>query len=339
MKRMISVFDICKFLATSLRISVLSIIFFSMVACNSTATLSAAKADTIVVHDKELVPEGIAVHPGTGTVYLSSLHKNKIISIDQNGNHTDLITAGQNGFMKGLGMKISKDGKTLWACSADVDSIKSVSGLFAIDLGSGNVVYSYFHRQDSTSLFNDLVIHSSGDIFITDSYQGTVFRYQPANKVIELWLQSDQLTLANGIAFSDDEKVLFVASGDKGIQRIDLKTKQVTPVSKGQRTDYAIDGLVYFRQALFGVIGWPHDQVQDHRVLRYHLSDDYFLKSVDTIIINKPYLRAPTTAALYNNQLYVLGKTNLDLYNKNQQTVSGIEQTLQFPLIVRIPLK
>ncbi len=310
-----------------------------MSGCKSPVPVTPTEPDTLIVNDKELIPEGIAVHPGTGTIYLSSLHQNKIVSFDRKGGYKNLITSGQDGFMKGLGIKISRDGKTLWACSASLDTAKSISGLFEIDLSSGKIIRSYLYQHDSASLFNDLAIHSSGDIYITDTYQGTVFRYQPDSKNLEPWLRSEQLTLANGIAFSDDEKILFVASGDKGIQRIEMDTKQVESVTKGARTDYAVDGLLYHNKALIGVIGWPQDEVQTHRILRYRLTDDYYFNSADTLMINKSYLQVPTTAALHNNRLYVLGRTNLGVYNTSQQTLETVKPLLQFPLIVQVELK
>ena len=304
--------------------------------CHSPGPLAIASPAIITVKDRELIPEGIAVHPITGMIYLSSIHKQKIVSLDNNGNFRDLISTSQDGFMKGLGIKISADGKTLWACCASLDTLKSVSGLFQIDLVSGRVLQKVFNEEDAPSLYNDLAIHSSGDIYVTDSYQNTVFRYNTATKRIERWLQSERLTYANGIVFSQDEKVLFVASGNKGVQRIDMATKQITSLTQGKRTDYAIDGLVYKERSLIGVIGWPHDQPETHRIIRYYLSDDYYMKTVDTLAINKSYLNIPTTAALYKNQLYVLGNTNLGWYNKGRQSLQSVKDSLGFPTVIKI---
>lgn len=328
------------FLLTRRLIIFLSLIifFFSILGCGSTVTSAPVQPDTLIVRNKELIPEGIAIHPHTGVIYLTSLHLNKIVSLDKDGNCKNFISSGQDGFMRGLGIKISKDGNTLWACSASLDSIKSVSGLFQIDLATGKVIQSYLHQSNSGSLFNDLAIHSSGDVYITDTYQGTIFRYQPVSKTIESWLRSDQLTFANGIAFSDDEKTLFVASGNKGVQRIALQTKEITSVSQKKRTDYAIDGLVYINKTLVGVIGWPQEEIRDHRVIRYYLNDSGYFKSADTLLVNEPYLNVPTTAAVHNNRLYILGITNLGLYNRGGQDIKTIKDSLQFPVIVQIPL-
>jgi WD40 repeat protein len=317
---------------------ILGILYSLTAGCKPAIPLTAQSPGILVVQNKELIPEGIEVHPQSGTIYLSSLHQNKIVAVDKQGNCKDLISTGQNGFMRGLGIKISNDRKTLWACSASLDSARSTSGLFQIELASGKVIYSLLFNSDSASLFNDLVIHSNGDIYLTDTYQSTVFRFNAISKSLEPWLKSEQLSFANGITFSPDEKVLFVASGNRGIQRIDVETKQITPVTKGNRTDYAIDGLLFHNKSLIGVIGWPQDQPTAHRVIRYHLSEDSYMTSVDTLAIDKSYLLAPTTAVVFRNRLFFLGKTNLGLYNQGKQSLAPVKDSLEFPLVVQIPL-
>lgn len=314
------------------------ILFFESGCQTSTPSDEPDQHDTIIVRAKELIPEGIAIHPETGTIYLSSLHQRKIVSIDIDGNCKDLITSGQDGFMSGIGIKISGDGKSLWACTASLDTIKSTSALFQIDLSSGKVLRKVFSNSDSASLFNDMAIHTNGDIYFTDTYQGAVFRYDPAAGKLDTWLRSEQIAFANGIVFSDDERILFVASGNTGVQRIDMQTKQVRSVTMDNRIDYSIDGLVYHDKSLIGVIGWPQDEYQHHRVIRYRLSDDNYMVTVDTPAINKPYIHAPTTAAFYNSRLYVLARTNLGLYNRGGQVLESIKDSLEFPLIMKISL-
>lgn len=314
------------------------IVSVSVPGCTTPAFTLANEPKIVAVQSKTLIPEGIAVHPLTGTIYLSSLHENKIVTVDKNGDCTDLVKAGQDGFMKGLGIKISNDGKSLWACTASLDTTKSSSGLFQFDLASGKTLRSYLHKSDSPSLFNDLAIDSKGAIYLTDTYQSTVFRYDPVSNTLQPWLSNEKISFPNGIAFSPDERILFVASGNKGVQRIDMQTKDITPVTKGSRTDYAIDGLLYSNRSLIGVIGWPQDKPSTHRVIRYRLSDDQYLTSVDTIAINKSYLLAPTTAAIHNKQLYFLAKTNLGFYNKGGQDVEKVRDSLEFPLVVQVPL-
>src|ERR1041384_6974296 len=73
---------------------------------------------------------------------------------------------------------------------------------------------------------NDLVYHSNGDLYFTDPPYGLEGRNQDAKKELsfngvyrlkpsgELTLLTDKLTFPNGIAFSPDERKLYVAVSD-----------------------------------------------------------------------------------------------------------------------------
>ena len=60
-------------------------------SCGSEGAFETASIDSLVVRSKELIPEGIAVNKNTGEIYLSSLHQNKIVVVDNNGVCKDLI--------------------------------------------------------------------------------------------------------------------------------------------------------------------------------------------------------------------------------------------------------
>jgi len=305
---------------------------FALPGCFTTKTTNPGRAKLYTVLNQLLIPEGIAIHPRTGAIYLSSLHLNKVVSVQPDGLTTDLFPPGEGGFMKGLGMKFNSSGHTLWVCSSDGNG---KTGLFEIDAISGKVVQQY--RHDSALFFNDLVIAENGDIFVTDFYKGAVFRYVVGTG-LELWLKADQLSLANGIALSSDGSTLFVASGNKGIQKIDVMSKQVESVTKGKRTDYGVDGLVTKGNQLIGVIGWPQDRREQHRVIRYHLSADHYLVRADTIAINASFLDCPTTAAVRKNSVFVLSTTNLGLYNRHTQHLEKVSDSLALPIVARFEL-
>ena len=286
---------------------------------------------------KELIPEGIAVHPATGTIYLSSLHQQKIVAIEKDGTVKDVIKSGEGGFMAGLGIKLDAAGKTLWACSAYNDSTQHKTGLFQIDLKSQKVIQTFL-RTDTTNCFlNDLVIDKKGNIYTTDTEQSSVFKLDVQTKVLQRWLQHPQLHWANGIALSADEKTLFVASGDKGLQAIDVATKEIKTMAGPQTDFYAIDGLAYHNNTLIAVTGWPQDKPQTHRVRQFYLHNNSITK-VDTLSINQPYLNCPTTIAISGNKAYVLGTTNLGIYNRNNARTMGILDLLQQPVVLQFNL-
>jgi sugar lactone lactonase YvrE len=289
--------------------------------------------------DTELIPEGIAVHPQTGTIYLSSLHQNKIVAVSPEGQVRDLISPGAEGYRMGLGMKTDAAGKTLWACTAFNDSTTHQAGLYQVDLQTGKVLRKFIRNEQQDCFLNDLVIDSKGNIYLTDTYQGSVFRWDAQTAALSPWLQDEQLKWANGIALSADEQTLFVASGRYGIQKINIATKKITPIAGPQTDFYAIDGLVRYQNSLIGVVGWPQNQPQTHRVLRFHLGPDHMLTKTDTIDINTPYLNCPTTAAITNDQLFVLARTNLGVYNRHQTSTAGIKDSLQKVVVLQYALE
>lgn len=292
-----------------------------------------------IAADTELIPEGIAVHPHNGTLYLSSLHQHKIVAVNPKGQVQDLIPSGTEGFKLGLGMKIDAEGKTLWACTAYNDSTTHQTGLYQVDLKTGKVLQKFVRNEQQDCFLNDLVIDREGNIYMTDSYQSSVFRWDAQTATLSRWLQNEQLQWANGIALSANEQTLFVASGAHGIQKITMSTKEISPIA-GKSTDfYFIDGLAWYRNSLIGVIGWPQDQPKTHRVLRFHLGPDQRLTRTDTLDMNNPRMDCPTTATVNGDQLYVLARTNLGLYNRHNTSTTGIKDSLQKAIVLQYALK
>ena len=297
-----------------------------MVQCTTRRAATGHRYSLQEVADKTLIPEGIAVHPTTGRVYLSSLHKAKIVAVDAKGAVTDVIATGQGGFLWGLGMKFSADGHTLWACSADG---KGSTALFAINHRSGTIIKRY--TADSARFLNDLVILPDGRIVATDTEQSALFVL--AADSLHLLLKHEQLKWANGITATPDGSTLFVASGQYGVQTVDLATKAIRSATDGKRIDYAIDGLVWHGRSLYAAIGWPQDIVQQHRILRYQFDEAFRYRLADTLSIAQPWLQCPTTLALHSNRLYALSTMSLGLYNRHGQKTEAIMDSLQKPVI------
>ena len=68
-----------------------------------------------VIDEKDLHPESIAYDETTGIFYLGSIHKRKIISIDQNGISKIFVPEKQDSLMAVNGIKINSKDRLLWA--------------------------------------------------------------------------------------------------------------------------------------------------------------------------------------------------------------------------------
>ncbi|PHS18442.1 MAG: gluconolactonase [Blastopirellula sp.] len=116
------------------------------------------------------------------------------------------------------GLMIDSDGNLVLCCHGDRMIIKLVDG-------KRKVLVDNFEGKKLNSP-NDLIFHSNGQLYFTDPPYGLPKRYEdPAreldwcgvyrlNKKGQPELLTKEMTRPNGIAFSPDEKTLYVAQSD-----------------------------------------------------------------------------------------------------------------------------
>lgn len=278
-----------------------------------------------------LVPEGIAIHPVNGTIYVSSIAQKKIIKILADGTASDFIKEGQDHFLEGLGMKADTKKGVLWALSNIRKGKEFTSQIHAFDLASGKTMHQFTLTDTIPRLFNDLVINRSGRLLITDTYHSSVYEYDPALKKLEVFLHdTSKFKWPNGIEFLD-EKNLVLANYGKGIVRVNIQSKEIKPLAgyKDSALAFGLDGLVVAENCVYGVYNAGKGGYPDNAVIKYTLD-----KKRQQIISEKIIDRGnadfadPTTAAKFKNKLYVIANSHLDQFNANKETVKGIEKAL-----------
>lgn len=273
----------------------------------------------VTTTEKEIIPEGIAVNPVDGKIYVSSIALKKIIAIDSSGAHTDFIETGEHGFLEGLGMKIDEKQQWLWAVSNEKQGKLYVSQLHAFDLKTKALRQHYVIKDTAQHLFNDLVLFANGKIYITDTFASSVYEADPLTKQLRLFVHDALLSRANGIAYTKQK--MYIATRD-GLMQLDPRTREITPLLlvDGKKASW-LDGIVFHHDKIIGIA--------EEGILQYQLNPtgDQIL-SVHTIDRDNKYFREPTTAALLANRLYVVANSYLSTYNENGESVKGIEEQL-----------
>lgn len=277
------------------------------------AACSQNSFETIEVkNSKTLIPEGIAVNPDDGSAYLSSLHLEKIVSVDSKGNMQDLIKTNQYGFLSGIGMTVVND--RLYAVSNSLNPGPGESFVFTINPQSGELISKYQIRDTLVHLFNDLAVTREGRIFVTDTYSNAVYSIKEKAIAPTLFLRSPEISWPNGIALSEDESLLYVASTTRGIRTIDIKTTEI--LSPADSSSMYLDGLQYYKNSLIGIRNGGGKV--NHRVLRFYLdkSGKNIIKT-EELLRNHPHFDVPTTLDVIDDKMYILA--NSQLRNLNQQ--------------------
>lgn len=282
-----------------------------------------AQQPAFVLPLKDIIPEGITYDSVKKEFYISSIHKNKIIRF-ANNRYTDFIGAGQDGFTGGLGMQIDYQRRILWACTGDIDGKFFNTGVYAFDLKTGKLLNKISYPRDTVpTLFNDLLVMDNGDVYITNTFQHSIWLWKSgAGKPEQLHLRGGT-RYPNGITASPDKKILFIATS-QGIKRLVPGTDSVSLlVSSDSVPANGVDGLVYYKNSLIGIQNIAPDKKQ-HAVVRYYLSQDA-TNITRTLIIDRGnrYFNIPTTAVLAGKSLFVLANSQLDALTEGKKLKPG----------------
>jgi sugar lactone lactonase YvrE len=274
------------------------------------------------VPEKDLIPEGIAFDPVTETLYLSSLYKSKIISVDKKGNKEDFTAERQDGLWCVLGMKVDAKRRILWAISSVEPLMRSYkkeeagqSGVFKYDLNTGRLIKKYLlDNKSGNHLLNDLVINSDGDVFATDTSSSALYWISSKKDELELFLKTSNIINPNGIALSPDDKFLFVANaGGSGITVVEVSNKKLYSLSHPDNIMlFAIDGLYYYKDSLIAI------QTPLNKVTRYYLNKGLDrIESAKVIEAHNPLFNNLTTGVLAGDHLYFIANSQFGSYNRD----------------------
>lgn len=287
-----------------------------------------------VLEETELVPEGIAYSEKRNMFYLSSVAKSKIISVNaKTGEQKDFIKSNEYGFMPGVGILIDDQRNLLFAISGY--GIKdSLTSLFTFDLESKKLLYRYNLKNTKGNYFlNDLVSDKKGTLYITNSNSTEIYTLKPDSDSLQLFFKSEEIEYSNGIAISDDNTKLYVASFAKGVRSIDIKSKSVLNEADSMGTSQGIDGLEFYNGHLYAVQNGVRANSDNFRKLVLSPSQS---KIVDVQVIdsNNKDLKIPLTFCIMGEKAVVIGNSNLEHLNQKTLTFSEPDALQKTKLLI-----
>jgi hypothetical protein len=250
-----------------------------------------------VVKEGDLVPESVAYDSKGKNFYLGSMRKGKVVRCSPSGDCTQF--ASGPGFV--LGLKVRNDG--LWLLNnADKDS-----ALIHYDLASARAIRSYNVRGQGHTL-NDLAFASSGEIYVTDTPAGAIWRL--ANGASDLVRLPGRFESANGITLSPDARLLYVSTFPDGITVVNLQTRVARPIAHPESLCLAtIDGLYFYNGALIAI----QNGFMVPRVVRLALTHD--LQAIDRFEVlerRNPLFEGITTGVLTRDDFLYMGNIQDD---------------------------
>ena len=254
---------------------------------------------------RDLVPEGLAWDDQRKIFYLGSLNLRKIIQITLESRSSDFVPADRDHLLPILGIRPNPSDGTVWAASfEDAGNTE----LLHFD-SSGKLLGRFAPPDKAHHGFNDLVVRPGGEVLVTDSLAGLVFRFDPVKKTFVTLALHRRLIYPNGIALPSDDHTLYVADA-LGVIRVDLATMSSQDVDPGRRSTLAgVDGLYWRDGSLVAIqngIGSP-------RVAVFKLSKDGLRVTRTTVLESRTALtELPTTGAIRGADFYFITNSQID---------------------------
>ncbi len=285
--------------------------------------------------DPKLIPEGIAYDAAGKRFFLGSIAERKIVVTDGKGAARDFSQASDK-LDAVLGLTVSPTDGQLYAVSTNgfEESAKTErrNAVVCYNLKTGALT-GRFAAHEAMQL-NDLVVASDGTIYATDSASGTLFRKKRDENALTPFGQTGALRGANGIALSADGKLYVTLSA--GIARVDTSTGEPTRLPQPDTiVTGGCDGLYWRDGDLFGI----QNTTNPGRVIRMALIDDGTKINGLTVLQSSdhPDFAEPTTAAMTNDALYVIGNSYVGHYQPDGSIQHPEE--LKGTAIIAVPLR
>jgi hypothetical protein len=299
-------------------------------------------ASAVRAKSPEPIPliESVALDPATGDLFIGSMTQRRIVRLSADRGLEEFIAPGAHGLWSIGGMKIDEKNHTLWVASAATHLTKELSegelgasGVFAFDLGSGNLIGKWVLQDDQEHWFGDLLVTENGNLLITDSKTPAVYLLDVAADALLPFLESPHFVSLQGLDLTEDGLSLFLADYAAGLFAVDLITKEVTRLTpQAGVVPYGIDGLYRHGQDLIAI----QNGVSPQRVVRIEVDlEAGTLPALEVLEQSHPEYLEPTLGQRVGDRLIYVANSGWPLFGgKTPPSLEEIPATV----ILELPL-
>jgi hypothetical protein len=310
----------------------------------ASAAAPIVRSDTaFVLPDPDFLPEGIAWDPADGVFYVGSLSGRGIVRVT--GDSVAPWLRGDSARpAQILGLRVDLPRRRLWVASLLPDSaaprfFRGTGGwaaLAAYQLPTGRLLGRWMPDSSGPHLLNDIAVTAAGDVYVTDSEGGALYRLQGGDGTLgRVYDDPARFTYPNGIAVSADGTRLYVAHWE-GLSRFDLAPAgrsglQRVPAAPGIATT-GVDGLYACRDGLVAVqylLDFP-------QITNLVLSGDgQSVADARALERRHPAQTGPTTGALAAGGFYYIANAQMERLGADQSVSPGPAER---SVVLRLPL-
>jgi hypothetical protein len=180
----------------------------------------------------------------------------------------------------------------------------------------------------------DLTLDSRGNVYASDSISPAIYAIRMEKDEIELFCAASPMINPQGLVLADEENKLLVADYLKGFFLIDLRTREVAPVSAPQNAAVnGSDGIYRVGNDIVAV----QNGIKPNRVARLKFTKDWrAIEKVDVLEANNPLFDEPTLGVLVEDSFYFIANSQWGAIDEKGQLAPA--EKLRDPIVLRIKL-
>jgi hypothetical protein len=264
----------------------------------------------------DLMPEDIASDSTGRMLYVSSVLHHSLYRVtlpaasEENCHLSEVSLPATARRWPTLAVSFDNSRNLLWMTSSAMPGFASnprgddgKSALLAVDPRSGSVLHRYDLPAAAPGVLGDMTVTPQGNVFVTDSMGGGVYRVQGDLNEARMEKIADGFFSPQTPTMAADGKRLFVADYAIGIAIIDLsdhnKISYLTMPEKVAAT--GLDGLLRVGDTLIGV----QNGTQPARIVRYRLNHEQTRVESAEVLAQGEMLGEPTHAVAVNGKIFV----------------------------------
>ena len=259
-----------------------------------------------------LYPEGTAYYPAGGFFFVSSVTTGTIGRVYNNRQYS--VFYEDKGLKSSYGMKVDMKRNKLWVCTGDANNsfysepstFKKLARVISLNLQTGK-------KEDDIDLSNllpgqhfanDLILDSTGNIYVTDSYAAAIYKIdrqlKPTVLVQHPLFKSIDVGL-NGIVWHPKGFLIAAHSTNGELYKINLSNPSAVEVIEVNSFFPGADGLILEHGNSLALV-----QNRATKIYRLKTSNNWNTATVVGATLLEDRFDYPTTITIRGNQFYVV---------------------------------
>jgi sugar lactone lactonase YvrE len=187
--------------------------------------------------DQHLI-EGLIWNPHTNRLYATSIVDRRLLALRADGAHVVL----EGGLGSLFGGAYDRARSLLWIASAVIEQTPDgpgFTGLVGVD--PANPAAARRIPAPAGAAPGDVAVAPDGMVYRSDGLNGAIYRCPPGCTALETWLHAGTFRSAQGMAFSGDGRLMYVADYLYGLAAVDRASGRVFRMSAP--ADAMLDGI------------------------------------------------------------------------------------------------